>query len=85
MLRRWFAGRPKKLVEGDMCGVPGCGRKAFDQWRYSSCALREAGIKPEWVKVCRHHDFALNSEMIRILFGAKYEKQIAAYKKKVFG
>jgi len=66
--------------EGDGCGVHGCSNLATEHWLPSTCALREAGVKVDWVAVCDEHDVQSNEDTTRFFFGNKYDAELAAYR-----
>jgi len=80
---RWLLNRGNiapEIEAGKCCAVPGCSEIASEQWFPSFCALREAGVPIEWVPVCDKHDIELNSTSIKILFGDRFDAEVAAYK-----
>ena len=65
------------------CQVLGCTKPAVDQWFPSVCALRDAGVKVDWVAVCAEHDVQANEITVRHFYGDKYEAELAKYRDKV--
>jgi len=61
------------------CCVAGCTRPAEESWFPDHCALREAGVEPEWKHICIEHDLELNSYVTRMFFGNKYDKALSDY------
>ena len=53
---------------------------ATDYWMPSTCALREAGIKIDWVAVCAEHDVQSNEATTRFFFGENYDSELAEYR-----
>lgn len=63
----------------EICCVPGCGMTASEQWMPSVCALREAGVDIDWAPVCTEHDIQMNEAITRLVFGSRYDDELAAY------
>jgi hypothetical protein len=62
-----------------ICCVKGCASEAQELWLPDHCALREAGVEPEWKHICLGHDLALNKYVTRLFFGNKYDDVLDAY------
>ena len=87
MIRHWlyrivmnFREIGPQYESGRICEVPECEREAVEAWMPSVCALREAGIKVDWVHVCAHHDVQMNEEAVRAAYGTKYDTELADYR-----
>lgn len=67
------------------CQIPGCTEPAKDQWFPSVCALRDAGVRVDWVAVCFEHDAQANEITVRHFYGDKYEAELSKYREKAGG
>lgn len=70
-------------LEYKVCCVPGCGMDAAEQWLPSVCALRQSGVDVDWMPVCAEHDVQLNEVVTRLIFGDRYDAELAAYRSRM--
>lgn len=80
---QWLMNRKSIATEklpSATCQIPGCERKAADQWLPSVCALREAEVNVDWVAVCAEHDAEINEITTRFFFGDRYDGELKAYR-----
>lgn len=60
-----------------------CGAQGYSQW--SACALKGPRGAIKFFVACIQCDVELNEAAVRLMFGDKYEDELAAYRKRLLG
>lgn len=66
------------VAQGKCC-VEGCENLAEESWFPDHCALRDAGVEPQWKHLCLDHDLELNKVVTQMFYGNRYDAELEAY------